>query len=149
MLLDYIGLEKIRYGDRLEMTVDIHHNPESNLFIAPLLMIPFVENSFKHGASKTLDIARIHLHISTENEWLDFKLTNNIYPFLESDAGRVKIGLKNVRKRLQILYPDKHLIQFHSINEIFTVSMKIFLGKQKSEPKANSILTNKNILAYA
>ena len=149
MLLDYIGLEKIRYGDRLEMTVDIHHNPETNLFIAPLLMIPFVENSFKHGASKTLDKARIHLHISTENEWLDFKLTNNIYPFLESDAGRVKIGLKNVRKRLQILYPEKHLIQFHSINEIFTVSMKIFLGKQKPEQKENSILTNKKLPAYA
>src|ERR1700722_6571375 len=65
MLLDYIGLEKIRYGDRLEMTVNIHHNPESDLFIAPLLMIPFVENSFKHGASKTLDKARIHLYIST------------------------------------------------------------------------------------
>ena len=52
MLLDYIGLEKIRYGDRLDMTIDIHHDPESKLLIAPLLMIPFVENSFKHGASK-------------------------------------------------------------------------------------------------
>jgi sensor histidine kinase YesM len=149
MLLDYIGLEKIRYGDRLDMTINIHHKPDSNLFIAPLLMIPFVENSFKHGASKTLDKARIQLYISTENEWLDFKLINNIYPFQEADAGRVKIGLKNVRKRLQILYPEKHQLQFQSINEIFTVSMKIFLGKQLPVQKDNSILTNKNIPVYA
>jgi|SRR5579863_4403463 len=149
MLLDYIGLEKIRYGDRLDMTIDIHHNPESKLLIAPLLMIPFVENSFKHGASKSLEKASIHLYISSENEWLDFKLTNNIYPFQESDAGRIKIGLKNVRKRLQILYPEKHLIQFDSINEIFTVSMKIFLGKQKTVQKEDSIITRKNIPAYA
>ena len=149
MLLDYIGLEKIRYGDRLEMTVDIRQDTKNNLSIAPLLMIPFVENSFKHGASKTLDKARIHLSISTENEWLDFKLTNNIYPFLETDEGRVKIGLKNVRKRLQILYPGRHQIQFHSINEIFTVTMKIFLGRHMSDQKADSILTNQTTPLYA
>jgi LytS/YehU family sensor histidine kinase len=131
------------------MTVDIHHDSESDLYIAPLLMIPFVENSFKHGASKTMDKAKIQLSISTRHEWLEFTLSNNIYPFLETDEGRVKIGLKNVRKRLQILYPDKHQIQFHSINEIFTVCMKIYLGKLKPDQKEESILTNKNIPAYA
>ena len=98
---------------------------------------------------RRIDKARIHLYISTENEWLDFKLTNNIYPFQETDAGRVKIGLKNVRKRLQILYPEKHQIQFQSVNEIFTVSMKIFLGKQKPVQKEDSILSNKKIPVYA
>jgi hypothetical protein len=149
MLQDYIGLEKIRYGERLEMTMNIDCDPEGRLSIAPLLMIPFVENSFKHGASKCLDKAKIHLSISTKDEWLDFKLTNNIYPFPESDEGRLKIGLKNVKKRLQILYPDKHQIRFHSINEIFTVSMKIFLGKQKPEKKEDSIATNQKIPEYA
>ncbi len=65
MLLDYIGLEKIRYGERLEMITDIRHDEQEELFIAPLLMIPFVENSFKHGASNAMDYAIIHLQIST------------------------------------------------------------------------------------
>lgn len=150
MLKDYIGLEKIRYGERLEMTVDIQVDPESNLVIAPLLMIPFVENCFKHGASKTMDKAKIHLHISTERDWLEFKLSNNIYPVPEiEDDDRIKIGLKNVKKRLQILYPEKHTLQFQTVSEIFTVSMKIFLGRQKEEKIQNNFLIPQLKTAYA
>ena len=149
MLQDYIGLEKIRYGERLEMTVDIQVDPGSNLMIAPLLMIPFVENSFKHGASKTMDKAKIHLHISTERDWLEFRLSNNIYPVPEiEDDERIKIGLKNVKKRLQILYPEKHTLQFQSVSEIFTVSMKIFLGRQKEEKNQNNYLLPQLKTAY-
>ena len=107
MLLDYIGLKKIRYGDRLQMVVDIKHDQNDKRLVAPLLMIPFVENSFKHGASKTMDIARIEISITTGNEWLDFRISNNRPGTREAENERIKIGLKNVQKRLQLLYHDK------------------------------------------
>ena len=71
MLQDYIGLEKIRYGDRLDMITNIKLDNSEDLLIAPLLMIPFVENSFKHGASNAMDHARIRLQISSNTKPAD------------------------------------------------------------------------------
>ena len=62
MLQDYIGLEKVRYGKRLKITADITGDSKNKL-ITPLLMIPFVENSFKHGASKMLEHPWIRMQI--------------------------------------------------------------------------------------
>jgi LytS/YehU family sensor histidine kinase len=111
-------------------------------------MIPFVENSFKHSASKTLEHAKIHLVISIEREWLEFRISNPIYQIPEPETRRVKIGLQNVKKRLQILYPDKHLLNFQTLNEIFTVTMKIFLGKNKPVYNTEPIHQISNIPAY-
>ena len=130
MLLDYVGLEKIRYGDRLEMNIDIQHSPDDNRLIAPLLMIPFVENCFKHGASKTIETARIELFIETGNEWLEFKISNSYPSSQEKEDERKKIGLKNVQKRLQLLYPGKHQLDIQAADNLFTINMRIKLEKQ-------------------
>ena len=53
MIRDYMALEKIRYGEQMKMTIEIQENHHDKM-IAPLLLIPFVENSFKHGASKMI-----------------------------------------------------------------------------------------------
>jgi LytS/YehU family sensor histidine kinase len=135
MLFDYIGLEKIRYGERLNMVVDIQNNQENELMIAPLLMIPFVENSFKHAASKTMDKTEIHLSISLDNDWLEFMIRNKVYANEEASDERIKIGLNNVKKRLQLLYPGKHSLHIQSSDITFTVTMKILLEKQKKIQK--------------
>ncbi|KAA9037259.1 hypothetical protein FW778_17685 [Ginsengibacter hankyongi] len=146
MLLDYIGLEKIRYGDRLVMVVDIKHNPEDKLMIAPLLMIPFVENCFKHGASKTIDTARIELLIETGKTWLTFKISNSLLAVAEKENGRIKIGLLNVRKRLQLLYPGRHTLDIQSSGNLFTVHMKVKLETQypAAEQYMHASIFNKN-----
>jgi Histidine kinase len=149
MLLDYIGLEKIRYGERLEMVIDIRQDHPDSLLIAPLLLIPFVENSFKHGASKTVSQTRIHLVISIEREWLEFTISNPVSQIPEPETRRIKIGLQNVKKRLQILYPEKHMLNFRESNEIFTVTMKIFLGKNKPVYNTEPVLQFSNNPAYA
>jgi len=149
MLLDYIGLEKIRYGDRLEMITSIDLDESDELIIAPLLMIPFVENSFKHGASNALDHARINLQISTTQNQLAFRISNDINPVPERIDKRIKIGLKNVKKRLQILYPEKHSLQFLESDGIFTAILNIKLDKQKSQVIAEKLKTNSSIPAYA
>jgi LytS/YehU family sensor histidine kinase len=149
MLLDYIGLEKIRYGERLEMTTDIRLDEKEDLLIAPLLMIPFVENSFKHGASNAMDYARIQLQISTQHDQLVFTIHNDIHKIPERGEKRTKIGLKNVKKRLQILYPEKHSLQFLESDGIFTVTMNIMLDKQKPDPKTEKSKKNPLIPVYA
>ena len=137
MLLDYIGLEKIRYGDRLEMITDIRHNQNHDRLIAPLLMIPFVENCFKHGASKMIETARIELFLETKNDWLEFKISNNMPPIREKENERIKIGLANVQKRLSLLYPGKHKLDIQSTENLFTVSMKIKLDRHNQVPDKN------------
>jgi len=149
MLLDYIGLEKIRYGDRLEMAIEIHDNQSNDWLIAPLLMIPFVENCFKHGASKMIDTARIELFIETGNEWLEFRISNNLPPSPEKENERIKIGLMNVQKRLSLLYPGKHTLDIQSAENEYTVAMKIKLEKHNPAAEKNkNISTLKSKLSY-
>ena len=148
MLVDYIGLEKIRYGERLDMITDIRLDGHEDLLIAPLLMIPFVENSFKHGASNAMDHARIQLDISTQNNQLAFTIRNDVNPVPERGEARIKIGLKNVKKRLQILYPEKHSLHFQEADGIFSVTMSIMLDKQKPDSKPDKLKTNASIPVY-
>jgi sensor histidine kinase YesM len=127
MLKDYIELEKVRYGERLDLTVMIEGACEDKL-ITPLLMIPFVENSFKHGASKLLKSPWIQLYIQADEAILHFTLVNNkpTNGLVNNTKG---IGLANVKKRLQLLYPQNHLLLIESTENTFTVNMQIPLYK--------------------
>jgi LytS/YehU family sensor histidine kinase len=68
MIEDYMALEKIRYGDRLKMGLEIKGDYK-NKMISPLLLIPLVENSFKHGASKMLQHPWVDLNITVEGQY--------------------------------------------------------------------------------
>jgi hypothetical protein len=126
MIANYIELEKIRYGNRLSMQVELM-NPNENQLIAPLLMIPFVENSFKHGVSQILDHPRIILKISTSGNTLYFFLSNSKPAGDSKPVFRKGIGLENVKKRLQLLYHDKHTLDVRATEDTFTVQMEISL----------------------
>ena len=91
----------------MQMTIDIDGKADEKM-IAPLLLIPFVENSFKHGASKMITQPWVKLTIQIENNWLHFKVTNSKPATNESSLSKGNIGLKNVTKRLELLYPDTH-----------------------------------------
>jgi sensor histidine kinase YesM len=133
LIQDYISLEKVRYGDRLNMAINIQGNPEGK-FIAPLLMIPFVENSFKHGSSKMLTHPTIQLSIVIEETELTFMLKNN-KPNSRTEESQTKfrggIGLKNTAKRLHLLYPDRHDLKIESTDDTFYVHMHILLKETK------------------
>ncbi|MBI1781892.1 MAG: histidine kinase [Sphingobacteriales bacterium] len=126
MLGDYIGLEKVRYGDRLDLWVDIN-NTKNNLLIAPLVMIPFVENSFKHGTSMMRGKQWIQLSIKTEDNVLDFTLINSKPPAPVQNKNKTGIGLMNVKKRLALLYPGKHELTVTSNESIFSVRLTLQL----------------------
>lgn len=140
MITDYIELEKVRYGERLNIEVEIT-GETSDKKITPLLMIPFIENSFKHGASKLLKTPWIRLFIQVDEDVLHFTLINNKPP---DETGKIKgggIGLKNVKKRLELLYPEDHLLLIEQSVNTFTVNMQVpvFLLSE----------TNTDDLAYA
>lgn len=129
MLEDYIGLEKVRYGERLDLSLDIT-NDYQNKSIAPLLMIPFVENCFKHGSSATLGRQWIRLNIAIKNNLLDFNVANSspLQPTASKNNGG--IGLSNVKKRLDLLYPGKHQLNISTTDGVYRVQMQIELQTQ-------------------
>jgi sensor histidine kinase YesM len=127
MITDYISLEKIRYGHQLKIDVNIQ-DEFSSVQITPLLLIPFVENSFKHGTSKMMAHPYVRLHISKQGDVLFFFLTNS-KPLTEvtSANGSHGLGLKNVKKRLELLYPGRHELQIIEEPLSYTVWLKIAL----------------------
>ena len=123
MITDYFELEKVRYGARLDVELNMTGDYEGKM-IAPLLMIPFIENSFKHGTSKMLRDPWIKLFIQADEEVLHFTLANNKPPD-ETFNKKHGIGLSNVKKRLAILHPEKHYLTIEPTENTFTVNMRI------------------------
>lgn len=128
LIKDYVGLEKIRYGDRLDLQMKINGDYKNKL-IAPLLMIPFVENSFKHGSSKMRGIQLIKILINVENNELDFRITNSKPSIATTQDNKKGIGLANVQKRLQLIYPGKHELEIMDEINSFSVRLKINLSE--------------------
>ena len=108
-LQNYLALERIRYGDRLHLSLQIS-GATDQLFIAPLIFLPFVENAFKHGASKQLDEAWLQIQLTVGAKELVFKVENS-KPELAEELPANGIGLANVAKRLQLIYPDRHQLR--------------------------------------
>lgn len=130
LINDYISLEKIRYGDRLKIDIQMpsHIHPCQ---IAPLLLIPFVENSFKHGSNKMLAHPYVMLNISILDGILHFKLTNSKPSGIEEIGvnGNRGLGLKNVKKRLELLYSGRHELQIVDEPSSYAVWLKITLAE--------------------
>jgi two-component system, LytTR family, sensor kinase len=110
MIKAYIDLEKIRYGESLNLSLHITGTATQKL-VCPLLMIPFLENSFKHGASQMLAHPWVSLEIVIGENTLEFNLSNN-KPTQPADKTNLSgIGLENVKRRLAILYPENHTLE--------------------------------------
>ncbi|GAB3712301.1 histidine kinase [Spirosoma flavus] len=124
---NYIGLEQIRYGERLDMSVNITGD-YGNKQIAPLLLIPFLENAFKHGASEQLEQAWMHIDLLVQDNTLKFKVINSCELTDSGDAPVGGIGLQNVTKRLQLLYPNRHELRIVTEPETFMVTLTLELA---------------------
>ena len=127
MIEDYIALEQIRYGDRLNLSTHIQGTPKDKL-VSPLLLIPFVENSFKHGTSRMLVHPWVKLDISIEKDFLEFRISNNKPEHRENGFGKKGIGLNNVKKRLELLYPATHTLNIMENEMSFDVFLKVKLN---------------------
>ncbi|MGH2648020.1 MAG: sensor histidine kinase [Ginsengibacter sp.] len=140
LVQDYIDLEKVRYGARLDMQIEINGDYE-NKIIAPLLMIPFVENCFKHGASKMRGRQWIKLVIDVQENELNFNLSNSKPKETLTTSGKKNIGLINVQKRLQLLYPENHILNIESSDEAYQVHLRISLHENEAIAFPNNFPT--------
>ncbi len=124
MLDDYIELEKIRYNGRLTINFlrEIDNDAEQ---IAPLLLLPFVENAFKHGASESRFESYIHIDMKLNNGMLLFNIENT-RETCDNQAVTENIGLSNVRRQLELMYRDYEM-QVHSGATDFKVYLNINL----------------------
>lgn len=125
MLRDYADIEKMRLSSGQVLSFYCDHRV-SAYQIAPLLLIPFVENAVKHGTNSMAQDAFIAIDVKMVDEMLHFSCTNNYKPLpAREDSG---LGLENVRKRLQLLYPEKHMLDIKQQNNIFEVLLSIQLS---------------------
>ena len=129
----YIDLEKLRYGKRLNIKTDIPEQHDG-LMIAPLLLLPFVENSFKHGASNDIISPFIEISANITDGRLYFKVRNSYLPVSgKQDKYKEGIGLNNVKRRLELLYAGKHELIIHQQDHVFEVHLILELKREGSK----------------
>lgn len=123
----YISLQMLRFGDSVKTTIDIQGDIELHT-IEPMLLIPFVENAFKHGTG-TLETAQIAIQLSVDEatRLMRFTVTNDVGPADDSKDNSSGIGIANVRRRLAILYPEKHDLSITNSSDRFVVDLAIYL----------------------
>ncbi|MFY0630675.1 MAG: histidine kinase [Flavobacteriaceae bacterium] len=119
-LEDYIALEKMRFHDTLNVVFE-RGTVKNDTLIAPMLLIPFVENSFKHGSIIDGCLA-ITISVSESEGALIFQVKNSV---LENKTNPSGIGLENIKKRLEMLYPDAHRLEIIQEDQEFKVKLEI------------------------
>ncbi|BFP42521.1 histidine kinase [Flavobacteriaceae bacterium GF1] len=125
---NYIDLERIRFNDLLQIDIGISGNLD-NKVISPMLLIPLIENCFKHGARKSIDKMCIAIDINVSNGFLYFNVSNTI-PKNSSDSKMATrsggIGLSNVKKRLELGYDSKDYdLAIFEKDNTFNVMLKL------------------------
>lgn len=130
MLKDYIGLESVRYGTRLNVNMSVNGDINEKK-IAPLLLIPLVENSFKHGTSQMLGKPWIKIAVSIHEQDVAFRITNSKPGEKNNIQGESGIGLKNVQKRIQLLYPGQHELKIYNAQHSFDAYLRVPLHPSK------------------
>lgn len=125
IISDYIALEKLRYDESLHVNFN-YDIEDMKQAIPPLLLIPLVENAFKHGVSETRDTPFVDIHLSLKQRQLNFTVKNSTEAVAESKTVKENIGLSNLRRQLELLYKDFSLSVQPGEGE-FTAVLKINL----------------------
>ena len=129
LIENYIYLQKIRFGHRLVVNFE-KDNVSKDCEIAPMLLLPFVENSFKHGLGKDRKNSWIKMALSTDDQHIEFNIKNNKTKTTSEDQNNSGgIGLQNVEKRLKLIYSEKYLLTIKDTEDTFLVNLKIYTGK--------------------
>lgn len=125
-LQSYIDLQQQRFGKKVQVNVKMH-SMDSQYRVEPMLLIPFVENAFKHGTGM-IDEAKIDIELEAEKNVLQFTVSNKYNPASTEIKDKTSgIGLANVKRRLNLLYGKHHRLDISSASDVFVVSLKIEL----------------------
>lgn len=126
-ICDYIDLEKIRHKEHVK--INLHVQGDSNHYeIPPLILITFVENAFKHGVNNTIEPSWVKISINIKNAELTFIAQNSKSPRLRSDNIQGGIGIVNLRRRLDIMYPERYKLMIDNNPLQYMVKLKLQLN---------------------
>lgn len=128
IMKDYIDLERERYGNKIEISWSVEGEIKDK-FIAPLLMLPFLENAFKHGTSEQIEKSWLSVDISVMHGTLKCKIANSKNEYVSQGANG--IGITNVKKRLEFIYPGKYDLKINDEGDFFVVSMMLILANEQ------------------
>lgn len=120
---NFIELQQVRLTDKVQVKFAAEGDIE-NLIVAPLLFIPFVENAFKYGVS-TKENSKIDIAIKTEANKILFSAKNYIVPSENNLMENTGIGINNVKRRLELMYPDKHQLITEQKDNFYIVHLEI------------------------
>lgn len=126
---NYLDLERIRQGERSDIKMTINGDPATH-YIAPLIFIPFIENSFKHGINAGVESGHVDISIDINPDELTFNIENSKPKVFNNTFGKRAggIGLVNVKRRLSLIYPEKHDIIIKNDQNLYNVKLKLDLS---------------------
>ena len=125
---NYIEFEKIRIGNRLVITTDMQKIEDPNIKIAPMLLIVFIENAFKHAKNTAEQQIFIDMSLKIWGNSILFSIKNSHTISNKDNSSFDKnsgFGLVNVSKRLKLLYPNKHILEIQNENETYQVMLQL------------------------
>ncbi len=125
-LQSYIDLQSIRVGTEVDIKTDFYVNNNENVMIEPMLLIPFVENAFKHGTG-TVAQPFIHVSLGISDSQLLFAVKNRYSSVQHSFDDSHGIGLANVQRRLDLIYEKKYILNVNTSDGLFFVTLQIDL----------------------
>jgi two-component system LytT family sensor kinase len=126
LLNNYIALEKLRYGKRLNISFE--HSGAVGVNIAPLLLLTFVENAFKHGVSEEIHEASVTIELKATDEYINFYIENSKPNLIDKEVNnqnRESLGLKNIKTQLNILYSKTHILVLNDNEDDFSLTLKL------------------------
>jgi len=134
-----VELEKLRYGDRLAVTFTSSGNIQ-NKSLPPLLILPFVENAFKHGISHNIEESFISIDVSIKDMGLILRVENTKTEDVKKDQEYTRgIGLRNVRRRLELIYgPKNYDLQVFDEDDVFMIVLKAPLFETNTDPNSEA-----------
>jgi two-component sensor histidine kinase len=133
-LKKYIQLMELRHTDRTTTHVRFPENLDAAYTVAPLLFIPMIENAYKHGVSATQE-SQLSFEMTIQGNELLFSSENTNFPKNNSDKSGSGIGLDNLSKRLELLYPHRHELKSGIRDNKYWITLKISLNGTLSNTK--------------
>lgn len=125
---NYISLEEQRYQDRFQCRLSVQGDARS-VKVPPMLVLPFVENAFKHGINKESSGAWMNLDLIVDARTLVLRVENSLTEQRVKAKGNGGLGIKNVNRRLELLYPEGHELNHGTDGKTYKVELKIQLDK--------------------
>jgi two-component system, LytTR family, sensor histidine kinase AlgZ len=148
VMKNYIDLERERYGSKIEILWNVAGETKDK-FVAPLLMLPFLENAFKHGTSEQIEKSWLSVDISVKQDVLSCKISNSkneCVPYSEKG-----IGIANVKQRLEFIYPGNYELSLNDEGRFFVVELLVRVSSKTERSELHlpePLMLSPNILPH-